>query len=269
MNESRLCAQPDGAPPAYNLHVSAGAASSRTRPTADSKHEEYATESVEQEEGEEQGQEEAPPSDETPTRPSSDKPLSLTMDADLIYPTEPPSLALYHIPRLLTWHGDRVYLHRSVPGKQRENGTRRKVRDQDLYEIRGEVFTSSVYEIVGKRRGCYGTGNATMKRRRSLFGDIWEISFKNRLVLRYDKNQWKDSNQKLVAVEEKGSNAPILKIQQGVDEPLRDLIVAGWCTQIWRQNTKTDLATTLTRGREFIKTAYGGSPSLAARFAGA
>ncbi len=63
----------------------------------------------------------------------SSGPLSLTLDRDLIYPTEPPSRALYHLPRSLECNGERVFLERIVPATAREDGSQKKAKDQELY----------------------------------------------------------------------------------------------------------------------------------------
>jgi len=249
-------AEPSGAPPPYALHEDSRHAAPKYR------RQETPPPSEEQRNATESNDEDA----ETP--PPSPEPLSLTMDRDLIYPTHPPSTAMYHLPRTLTWSGDRVFLEKSVPAHRRENGKWRKAYDQDLYEIRGQIFSMSC-EIIAKRANCYQGRVASMKKRRSLFGDMWDISFKERVVLRYNKCQWKDAAGAVVAIEEKNPMRRVVVIQEGIDSGMRDLIVAAWCAKVWREGTKPDLATTLSRGEGFIKTAYGGKPSFAARFAGA
>src|SRR5215469_15420790 len=78
----------------------------------------------------------------TPTHPSlnqllqvlgTNDALHLTIDNELIYPP-PPSNALYHLPRLLTWSGNEVFLFRSLPALMSRRGySTGPARDLALY----------------------------------------------------------------------------------------------------------------------------------------
>lgn len=179
-------------------------------------------------------------------------PLSLTMDETLIYPTHPPSTALYHIPRTLTFSGNEVYLERSVPGKTSvKTGKTAKAKDKQLYEMRRIPWTSEI-ELRPKRAATYGPrpgAVAEMKQKRALFGNVWEVRFDGALALRFSGGKWKDGGGQLVAAEEKDSWPPVMVISEGVPEDLRDFVVAGWCTRVWQQGMDNSLVQTLTRGQ--------------------
>src|SRR2546430_1667295 len=66
--------------------------------------------------------------------------LDLTIDNELIYPP-PPSNALYHLPRPLTWSGNEVFLFRSLPALMSRQGHRiGPARDLALYTMRRTPF---------------------------------------------------------------------------------------------------------------------------------
>ncbi|KAI9798341.1 MAG: hypothetical protein M1835_000004 [Candelina submexicana] len=163
----------------------------------------------------------------------SSGPLSLTLDKDLIYPTEPPSRALYHIPRSLACNGDKVFLERSVPATVRQDGSQGKARDQELYHIVGSRLTSSEIEIRGMRRSCYGDSIGRMRPRHAFFHSRWDVAFRKQTVLRFKNRTWLDANEGVMARERKGMSKPIMVIEQGVDVQMMDLLVACWCAKTW------------------------------------
>ena len=178
-----------------------------------------------------------------PQSTPSNEPLSLTLDNDLVYPTLPPSNALYHIPRLLQWSGDRVYLERSVPQGLRKDGSPKPTKDQQLYEICAGFSKMSSIELRAKRAGCHGIGTALMKRT-SQFHQHWEVHCQKELVLRYKNYKWTDAQERVLAVEEP-YNRPrkeeeyrvqrVMVIQLGVNQKMMNLLVACWTTRVWRE----------------------------------
>ena len=172
--------------------------------------------------------------------------LSLTMDGELIYPTLPPSNALYHLPRQLTWRADRVYLHRSVPEKTKKNGCVVPAKSQELYEIVKPPYSglggSGLYELVGKRASCFGSGKGSMMRT-SIFHDTWEVSFQNELAIKYKKGKWRGVDGNVLATLEMGTEDDglaaekkrrVMEIEAGVPPKMVNLLVACWTAQVWR-----------------------------------
>ena len=188
--------------------------------------------------------------------------LSLTMDDDLIYPTLPPSNALYHIPRRLTWSGDCVYLERSVPERQKKDGTTVPTADQELYEIALRPYARSI-ELSGKRASCFGRGKGNMTRP-SIFHDTWEVSFQKELAVRYKKSKWTDKENKLLATEVELGKADgklgykqrrTMVVEAGVDPKLLNLLVACWTAKVWRELQATvTKETSVDRMKEALKT---------------
>ncbi|MCJ1352490.1 MAG: hypothetical protein MMC33_002474 [Icmadophila ericetorum] len=174
-------------------------------------------------------------------------PLSLTMDDDLIYPTEPPSTALYHIPRRLTWTGDRVFLERSVPEKIRKNGTVIPTESQALYEIIGRPYSSTL-ELVAKRASCYGQGKAVMVKPSIFHESNWEVWFQKVLTLKNRKGKWTDPSGNLLATEEKAEKPKdsmsykqrrVMVIEADVNQKMMNLLVACWTAKVWRELQST------------------------------
>lgn len=170
------------------------------------------------------------------------EPLSLTMDEELIYPTLPPSNALYYIPQRLTWTGFQISLQRSLPERKKRDGTTVPTADQDLYQINSPPFLTTV-ELVPKRASCFGKGKATMVRS-SIFSDRWEVSFHKEIAIRFKKGQWTDAQGKPLATEEKIENGRdetgykqrrTMIIEAGVDPKMMNLLVACWTAKAWRE----------------------------------
>ena len=184
---------------------------------------------------------------------STFEPLSLTMDDDLIYPTLPPSNALYHIPRRLTWIGSSVYLKRNVPERLRRDGTKVPAESQDLYEIVVRPYSTTV-ELIGKRASCFGKGKGIMVRP-SIFHDVWEISFQDEIAVKYKKSKWLDHTGKVLATEEKPDKATadpsykqrlVMEISVGVNAKMMNLLVACWTAKVWRE-----LQVAMTKERQY------------------
>ena len=179
-------------------------------------------------------------------------PFSLTMDDSLIYPTTPPSTALYHIPRPLFFNGDRVYLQRSVPREPFPSGKPRRGLNEDLYEIRRIPYTDDrELALIARSPACYGTSlgkspSCTRIRRvRGLLGSTWEVVVDDVVVMKGLKDKWKYASGPIAAREktlefplrchdrEKQRISGVLEIQTGVEQQVQDLVVAAWCGKIW------------------------------------
>lgn len=170
------------------------------------------------------------------------EPLSLTMDGELIYPTLPPSSALYYIPQSLTWTGFQISLQRSVPERKKRDGTTVPTEDQDLYQINSIPFSTTV-ELVPKRASCFGKGIAAMVRS-SIFNEHWEVSFHKEVAIRFKKGKWTDAHDKVLATGEKTEKGKDglgdkqrrnMVIEAGVDPKMMNLLVACWTAKVWRE----------------------------------
>ena len=192
--------------------------------------------------------------------------LSLTMDGELIYPTLPPSNALYHLPRQLTWRADRVYLHRSVPEKTKKNGSVVPAESQELYEIVKPPYSglggSGLYELVGKRASCFGSGKGSMMRT-SIFQDTWEVSYQRELAIKYKKGRWRDAEGNILATLEMGTEdnglaaekrRRMMEIEAGVTPKMVNLLVACWTAQVWRMVQTQISKESRSRFKEALKT---------------
>jgi hypothetical protein len=171
-------------------------------------------------------------------------PLNLTIDNGLIYPP-PPSNALYHLPRVLTWSGNEIFLFRSLPifGRRHAQPT----RDLALYTMRRTPFTHEI-ALIPRREGLKA---ATMRGRRSLLsGMSWEVEFRNEVIIKYSKGKWKDASGTVLAEEQSsgGEREGITIVAPGLEVNMKDLIVAAWTARVWQGNGRASLARTLMRG---------------------
>ena len=168
--------------------------------------------------------------------------LRLTLDNGLIYPP-PPSKALYHLPRVLTWSGNEIFLFRSLPAVARSRNLQ-PARDLALYTMRRTPFTHEI-ALLPRREGLKG---AIMRGRRSLLeGRVWEVETKNELVLRYARGKWKDAGGTLVA-EELPASTPTLTIAASTLEVnMKDLIVVAWMSRLWQDGGRVSLTKSLLR----------------------
>jgi hypothetical protein len=173
-------------------------------------------------------------------------PLDLTIDNGLIYPP-PPSNALYHLPRVLTWSGNEIFLFRSLPSIGRRHS--QPARDLALYTLRRTPFTHEI-ALIPRREGLK---SGTMRGRRSLLsGMTWEVDVRNEIVLKYSKGKWKGATGTVLAEEKHpgGEREGITIISPGLEVNMKDLIVAAWTARVWQGNghIRTSLARTLMRG---------------------
>ena len=174
-------------------------------------------------------------------------PLSLTMDGDLIYPTSPPSSAVYHLPSQFTWSSNQVSVNSSVPARMRNNGRVVPVSSRDLYLITKPFWAvlsgSDHYVLERKRASCFGAGKAVMKRPKKFRG-IWQVSFSKKLAMSYKNGEWRDAEDHLLATLEKGTKDTglpeekkmrVMVIEKGVHYKMVNLLVACWMVQVWRK----------------------------------
>jgi hypothetical protein len=187
---------------------------------------------------------------------TSPTPLCLTLDNNLLYPP-PPSNALYHLPRVLTWSGNEIFLARSLPTSARRGarGALASARDLSLYTMRRTPFTLEV-ALIPRREGLKP---AVMRGHRSLLGNIsWEIFVRDDKILRYSKGKWKTPEGRVVAREKsnqtQGSGKEEVKpeiviVGEDVELWMKDLIVACWCSRVWAGGRKRSFARSLMRGQ--------------------
>ena len=200
----------------------------------------------------------------TPTHPSANQllqvlgtndALELTLDNDLIYPP-PPSDALYHLPRQLTWSGNEIFLFRSLPATMSRRGySTSPARDLALYTMRRTPFTNEV-TLLPRREGLKA---AVMRGKRRMFRSSmsWAVEVKGKVMLKYAKGNWMDKDGNIVATEKAQVAASTAKntliiAGEGCDIATKDLIVASWCTRIWQSHGKVSLARTLMNGQGTI-----------------
>jgi hypothetical protein len=188
---------------------------------------------------------------------TSPDPLTLTIDNNLLYPP-PPSNALYHLPRILTWSGNEISLSRSLPVLARR-GRLASARDLSLYTMRRTPFTYEV-SLVPRREGLKA---AVMRGKRSFLGNMsWEVNVKGEKLLRYSKGRWKTSDGNIIATEK--HKEPEVKEESadwhpareeitiqgdGVELWMKDLVVAAWCCRIWHGSGRVSFTRTLMRGQ--------------------
>lgn len=173
---------------------------------------------------------------------SAPGPLKLTVDNGMIYPP-PPSNALYHLPRTVTWSGNEIYLYRSLPAIVQ--GRRAPPRDLALYTMRRKPFTNEV-ALIPRREGL----TATMHGRRSLIqGMVWEVEIRHQVKLRYAKGKWRDHLGTIVAEENGGEREGITIVGEDLEVQMKDLIVAAWATRMWQGHVRVSFIRTLMSGK--------------------
>ncbi|KAF1990609.1 hypothetical protein K402DRAFT_460060 [Aulographum hederae CBS 113979] len=198
-----------------------------------------------------------------PTRPSTSAPnpacslsipLTLTLDTTSIYPP-PPSSALYHLPRSLTWSGNEIFLSLSLPSSlAAQSRGQPATRDLKLYTMRRTPFASEIALVPRRSGGLKGV----MVGKKGLRGGVgWEVRrgqvdglVEGEAVLwKYTRGKWKDSQGKVVASEGEsvheieGEKIVREELNVGVElqgiAGLTDLLVACWCARLWRDGEKS------------------------------
>ncbi|RFU30385.1 hypothetical protein B7463_g5942, partial [Scytalidium lignicola] len=176
---------------------------------------------------------------------------SLTLDKSLIYPSIPPSQALYSLSYTLNSLGSEITLRRSVPGLTRLDGSTTRATDKDLFHITRPPLSHTSFEIKGLRRSTY-PGTAYLDLKMGLKGKYWECKFKGQVVLRQKSGVWVDEDGKEIAREQnalprsksKDKNKvnaidygvkehPKISFVDDVDQLLMDLMIAVWCAKTW------------------------------------
>lgn len=168
--------------------------------------------------------------------------LRMTLESGLVFPP-PPSNALYHLPRALTWSGNEIFLFRSLPVTIR-NRDSQPPRDLALYTMRRTPLT---HEIVLRPRR-EGLKAAVMRGRRSLMGGwVWEVHVKNEIILCYAKGRWKNAAGDLLAEEPipTGQNVVLTLVGQDLELHMKDLIVVSWLSRLWHETNRLGLAKSL------------------------
>lgn len=174
---------------------------------------------------------------------SAPGPLKLTVDNGMIYPP-PPSNALYHLPRTVTWSGNDIFLYRSLPAIVQ--GRRAPPRDLALYKMSRKPFTNEV-ALIPRREGLL---TATMYGRRSLIqGMVWDVEIQHNVRLRYSKGKWRDNVGKVVAEENWGEREGITIVGEDLEVQMKDLIVAAWATRMWQGHGRVSFIRTLMSGK--------------------
>jgi hypothetical protein len=191
-----------------------------------------------------------------PQEPPTAAPLSITLDGQLIYPSTPPSNALYHLSFSLDSTGSTIDLEASIPGSLRANGTRYKPHFSILYSLTyGDISTFSyanrgkmvdpTLQITSKHKAAYPGTGILKYTRHGLGKKAWELSYGGKIVLKCKEGVWFDESGVKAAVEENEVSAkkekvpqvrgqlPMLIFSEGVEETLRGLLVAAWCAKTW------------------------------------
>ncbi|TID20058.1 hypothetical protein E6O75_ATG07518 [Venturia nashicola] len=176
-------------------------------------------------------------------------PLKLTIDNGMIYPP-PPSNALYHLPRTVTWSGNDIFLYRSLPAIVQ--GRRAPPRDLALYKMSRKPFTNEV-ALIPRREGLLA---ATMRGRRSLIqGMIWDVEIGNSFKLRYANGKWRDDLGTILAIENGGEREGITIVGENLEVQMKDLIVAAWATRMWQGHARVGFIRTLMSGKGTLREA--------------
>jgi len=177
-------------------------------------------------------------------KPLFSKPTPLTIDSDLIYATEPPSSAEYHLSSPLSTIGSTIYVQRSEVSEDQD------FRDENIYEISQSTNSKDKdrFTIVGQKEK---TISGTLKRSLAITGHRW--SFRDgtgRELLAYASKTWRNDKGQLMAVEDvvgrrrrKGSvpvssgesddSRPVLQIAPTVGRMVVDLVVTVWVAKCW------------------------------------
>ncbi|QDS76851.1 hypothetical protein FKW77_003316 [Venturia effusa] len=180
---------------------------------------------------------------------SASGPLKLTLDNGMIHPP-PPSNALYHLPRTVTWSGNEIFLFRSLPAIIQ--GRRAPPREYALYAMRRKPFTNEI-ALAPKREGLL---TAKMHGRRSfLQGMVWDVEIEHKVELRYAKGKWRNNLGAIVAEENHGEREGITIVGQDLEVQMKDLIVAAWATRMWQGHGRVGFFRTLMSGKGTLREA--------------
>jgi hypothetical protein len=182
------------------------------------------------------------------------KPTPLTIDYDLIYGTEPPSTAQYHLSPPLSIAKDKLYVQKSQTDHN-------EIWDENIYEISRSTNGKGkdCFTVTGQRQY---TLTGTLKRSLAITGHRW--SFKNvrgREMLAFANRTWRNDRGQIIAIEtlvvdkkrrgsmrsttssstsnpgEEEEIRPVLQMAPSVGRVMTDLVVAAWVAKCWFAKT--------------------------------
>jgi hypothetical protein len=175
------------------------------------------------------------------------KPPPLTIDSDLIYAIEPPSVAEYHLSSPLSMAENTIFVHRS------EADPDQNFRDENIYEIsRPSGKDEERFSIVGQTEA---TLIGSLKRSLAITGHRW--SFRDhggKEILAFASRTWRNDRGQVMAIEDtvirkkkegsQQSNSqetvemrPLLQMSHAVGTTVVDLIVTLWVAKCWYAET--------------------------------
>ncbi|MCJ1335506.1 hypothetical protein MMC09_000777 [Bachmanniomyces sp. S44760] len=184
-------------------------------------------------------------------------PLSITMENEMIYPTVPPSSALYHLPRPLTFHGESVYIRRNIHRGIGDNGKLKKPLGLMLYELKRVPYSNNrEISIKARNESCVSGSTCLKLTSGSMLGTACEVRINNDIIFVCRWGKWKSAAGKVIAVEGEVKDATrivpvhsngteekrhcicrVLVMQEDIGEQLRDLLMASWSGKVWLAKT--------------------------------
>ncbi|KAI9858985.1 MAG: hypothetical protein M1824_003986 [Vezdaea acicularis] len=188
--------------------------------------------------------------------------LPLFLANTRIYWALQPTTPMYSLPTTLSG-GDRISLERVTHSTRLSTSSasasppQPKERHVSLYSIQRTPFTTNL-EIRGQRASTFnGVGQMSFHMR--LFGrSYWGVFFKGAgISIKQQKGLWKLSTGQVLAEEGNFSAAPseddagklFLEIKAGVEEKMRDLVVACWLGKVWMERPKVRIGDVTRHGR--------------------
>lgn len=185
--------------------------------------------------------------------------FDITLDRGLIYPTEPPALALYELSCDPFDKRSCVSISRLVPRRSDNlNQQSSNARDKLLYEF-NFFFLLGVVEIRSKRRSALKGSIFLKKNNIRQSWKIWhhpskdydnnegeKVLYRAKRALKKGTLDWEDGEGNHVAVEtlrdsHDGNSRPRLQIHTSLDDTMADVLVTAWCARVWRVNQAVSL----------------------------
>ncbi|KAI9890790.1 MAG: hypothetical protein M1814_003574 [Vezdaea aestivalis] len=149
---------------------------------------------------------------------------------------------LYHLSKALDSVRGPISFYLVIPPGLELDGSPRNAQRRELYRLSAfpfEPLSRSPYvcRIQGHTdRGCFG--RCALYFNSGVAGHTAEVVVEGKPALRYAKKVWRDSKGKILATEEKGdSSSRGLKIVEGIEPRMRDLLVASACARVWTKST--------------------------------
>jgi hypothetical protein len=216
-----------------------------------------------------------PPPYDSPTNTTSVfPPQSILLDRCLVFPSQPPSNALYQLNHDLG-SGHSTTIGRIDHSITLSHGrtARTRIKDRVIYTFSHRLFNDTVIEVAGKRRD--GFTFVLIVKSSSMRGSGWKVCassastrHQGAMILHckpvstwFNHSdttfKWVDAGGKTIAVENKPNSRPKsskdrkeehtgFDINQSLDilEPLEqkalDLLVTSWCARVWHDNTQAN-----------------------------